>query len=103
MLLFFNLVMPKKKRQEKILAQLKRLQQLQVTPESSVVLNPETSTTTKFNIPADLKSLETKTNPSFTSASSKVLDYSYAYKDLRKTLIFVAVAVIFEIVLSRLI
>lgn len=95
--------MPKKTRQEKILAQLKRLQQ-----KENIVANPKAEQEPNNNPPeikltSNLKSLETKENSVFTPTNNKLIDYSYAYKDLRKTLIFVSLAIIFEIILSRVI
>lgn len=93
--------MPKKTRQEKILAQLKRLQQRQTQPTQ-----PDTTTQenpSKIEVSTGLKSLEPKNNVVSAGETSKELDYSYAYKDLRKTLFFVSIAIIFEIILSRVI
>ncbi len=94
--------MPKKTRQEKVVAQLKRLQQQQAvvsnSPESNLAEKQPTLT-----ISTDLKSLETKAPSEQITQKTVVADYSYVYKDLRKTLIFVSVAIIFEIILSRIV
>lgn len=94
--------MPKKTRQEKILAQLKRLQQIQSSPATK--LEPQAiSAPIKSVVSTELKSLETRNNAVSSGNTTKTLDYSYAFSDLRKTLIFVAVAIIFEIILSLII
>lgn len=95
--------MPKKTRQEKILAQLKRLQQIQ-NPTNGSSLESLGNTEPKNTIAStELKSLETKNNVVSNQTSTKTIDYTYAFSDLRKTLIFVSVAIIIEIILSRLI
>ena len=87
--------MPKKTRQEKILARLRRLEgsqtrvegvqptieQLPEGPKVSFVLKPKTSQPT-------------------TATSADVVDYSYVYKDLTKSLIFAAVAVTLQVLLA---
>ncbi len=95
--------MPKKTRQEKILAQLKRLQQQQNSIANPIVESNSTNSRPGINITSNLKSLETKENSTFSPTNTKVIDYTYAYKDLRKTLLFVSLAIIFEIILSRVI
>ncbi len=93
--------MPKKTRQEKVLAQLKRLQQQQnpsVTSSSATQPSVEKST-----VSLNLKSLETSQNTQPSQQKSATYEYAYVYKDLKKTLIFAVLAVIFEFALSRLI
>lgn len=91
--------MPKKTRQEKILAQLKRLQQLQ---SNQSVQNNKIEKETKTTIKVDLNPVETE-KPIVSRNEKKVdFDYSYVTKDLRKSLIFAAAAIIFEIALSIL-
>ncbi len=94
--------MPKKTRQEKILAQLKRLQQIQSSPTTKLE-SPVISDPIKAVVSTELKSLETKNNAVSEQNSTKSIDYSYAFSDLRKTLVFAAVAIIFEIILSRIV
>ena len=93
--------MPKKTRQEKILAQLKRLQQQQNIVSNPTIETKPADAQPEFKIASTLKSLETKENSVSSPINTKELDYSYAYKDLRKTLLFVSLAIIFEIILSR--
>lgn len=95
--------MPKKTRQEKILAQLKRLQQQQNSVANPTAEQNSNLVRPAITITSNLKSFETKENSDFAPINTKVMDYSYAYKDLRKTLIFVSLAIIFEIILSRVI
>jgi len=86
--------MPKRTRQEKMAAQLRRLQSLQQTqgaPSTTISLE---------NITKD-QSAETQvlTQPR-TPVRPDVMDYTYVFSDLRKTLIFATAAIIFELALS---
>lgn len=88
--------MPKKTRQEKILAKLRRLEKDQAPLETN---SPGLVGTTE--IPQVSFQLKTETN-SAASVPTRVasFDYSYVYKDLTKSLVFAAVAVILQIVLA---
>lgn len=83
--------MPKKTRQEKILAKLHRLQQEKETVSGNSLPTVETK------ISLNLKTV----NPTISVPTGAPNDYSYVYSDLRKTLIFAVVALIFEVALSR--
>lgn len=82
--------MPKKTRQEKILVQLRRLQQ-QTNREQKVSLDKVPS------ISSIIKPLQPE---KITSIKTEIVDYSYVFSDLRKTLSFAFGAIIFELVLS---
>ena len=86
--------MPKKTKQDKILAQLRRLQSNQ-----SVVSEPRSSSKTQVSL--NLESI-TKESIDAGKAPTKIssYDYSYVLLDLRKTLFFVVIAIIFEFLLS---
>lgn len=88
--------MPKKTKQDKILAQLRRLQ-----TNKSIALDPVEPA--KPTVSLDLKSTNavTKSSENTTTKVSNQ-DYSYVIKDLRKTSFFVVVAVVFEFILSIL-
>lgn len=89
--------MPKKTKQDKILAQLHRLQSNQTISESN--LNPP-----KTTVALDLEKINVVAKQTPTAAiKASSQDYSYVTKDLRKTLFFVVVAVIFEFFLSLLV
>ena len=92
--------MPKKTRQEKLLAQLKRLQQQQQNPDA-VTTSTNSQSSNQPVISLNLKSLETSPNTQNLPQRSAIYDYAYVYTDLRKTLIFAVLAVIFEFALSR--
>lgn len=89
--------MPKKTRQEKILAKLKRLEKTSEPPIESH------SSTPLISVSTNLKSLETTGIVSETPTVKVSSDYSYVYKDLTKTIIFAVVAIVFQIILSRFI
>lgn len=89
--------MPKKTRQEKILAQLRRLQQqtkTQAFPEKDEKFKPVVDG-------SELKSLERPlsitTAPVF---KSEIENYNYVIRDLKKTLVFASAAVFFELFLN---
>ncbi len=89
--------MPKKTKQGKILAQLRRLQ-------STQVIGNETNSLTKKSISLNLETTVTDSKPT-ENVQTKIFsyDYSYVIKDLRKTLFFVVIAIVFQIVLSFII
>ena len=89
--------MPKKTKQDKILAQLHRLQSNQTISESNV--NPPKAT---VSLDLDNINVVAKQIPT-TAIKVSNQDYSYVTKDLRKTLFFVVVAIIFEFFLSLLV
>lgn len=94
--------MPKKTRQEKIVAQLKRLQKQQASqPEKPV--NEVTQSPTISVVSPTLESLRPNLSVELSPNKETLINYSYAVADLRKTLVFVVVAIIFEFILSRLI
>jgi hypothetical protein len=78
--------MPKKTRQAKMAATLRRLQSQQTETTSPPTEKPG---------PVNLQNIV-----SSEPIKSPAVDYSYVYHDLRKTTIFSVVAVIFEIALS---
>jgi hypothetical protein len=81
--------MPKKTRQEKIVAQLRRLQNLQEKAEEPQSLNkPQT---------VSLGSLE-QTLTATTKTTE--INYSHVLSDLKKTLLFAVAAIVCEIALS---
>jgi len=84
--------MPRKTKQDKILARLRRLQGSQTDP---VEAEPQ-----KQTISLDLDSLKNEKVAEIAPTKGSVQDYSYVIADLRKTLFFVVVAVLFEIALS---
>ena len=87
--------MPKKTRQEKILAKLRRLEK----DQSPIISNNQSSVETE--IPKVSFQLKAETNPAAAATvRSTVSDYSYVYKDLRKSLVFAAVAAIIQVVLA---
>jgi hypothetical protein len=101
MLAFNPKDMPKKTRQEKILAQLKRLQQQQSNPlVENTIAQPSFESE---NVPAkiNIKSLESSNSNEQTAQKQTSYDYSHVSKDLRKSLIFAVVSIVFELVLSR--
>lgn len=87
--------MPKKTRQEKILARLRRLEQektaitAQTEQNSAKTVAPKIS----YQFEGGLKTQETVT-------AKVTADYSYVYKDLTKSLLFAAVAIIFQFLLA---
>lgn len=87
--------MPKKTREEKILARLRRLEQEQDTTSSQ---SGETGTKPK----PQLISFQQSTRPQldFSKPNRTVTDYSYVYSDLTKSLLFAAVAIFFQIILA---
>ncbi len=88
--------MPKKTRQEKILARLRRLERVQ-EPKTANEQNLAGTT----EIPKVSFQLKTETNPAAASTiKATSFDYSYVYKDLTRSLIFAAVAVIIQVVLA---
>ena len=90
--------MPKKTRQAKILAQLRRLQD-QTKPVQNDTSDEKVSAVKVSS--SILKSLETPQNTSpKVFSKTETEDYRYVTKDLRKTLIFASGAIIFELVLS---
>ncbi len=89
--------MPKKTKQDKILAQLHRLQSNQTMSDNNV---NQTKTTVSLDL--DNINVVAKQTPSIAVKVSNQ-DYSYVTKDLRKTLFFVVVAIIFEFFLSLLV
>ena len=91
-------IMPKKTRQEKILARLHRLEKEQ---NNSVEINFNNSE--KSQSPRVSYEPKEETNPTKERQSSENINYAYVYSDLKKTLFFAAVAVIFQVVLGILI
>jgi hypothetical protein len=90
--------MPKKTRQDKILAKLRRLESTQPT-EKTDALQPQS----KISVNLD-STFSNNENKSLTNQSTKAqFDYSYVVVDLKKTVFFVVVAVIFEVSLSLVI
>lgn len=91
--------MPKKTRQEKIIAELRR--KLQTTgPQTgttSTVLQQNKSTITT-SLPSFTKN-QIKLSPTIISRSSNVQDYSYVSKDLRRIVILTFMAVAWEFLL----
>ena len=77
--------MPKKTRQQKIISQLRRLQDTQVQ---------------KPDQPSPVVKLKDLATPQVAAIKKEPLSYRYVFTDLRKTVIFVAGAIIFEVVLS---
>lgn len=86
--------MPKKTRQEKIIAKLRRLESSQNIPDEAAQQNQENKTPT---ISLDLKSENTQ---DIQTNSTSIWDYSYVYKELTKSLIFAALAIGFQIILA---
>lgn len=84
--------MPKKTKQEKILARLRRLEQVQ---SSDTSVSPSTEIPKiSFKVPSD-------SQPSVSAMPSvSIQDYSYVYKDLRKSLLFAALATLLQVVLA---
>ena len=88
--------MPKKTRQEKILARLRRLEKDQEPTTAS-----EQNLVGTTEIPKVSFQLKTETNPAAASTiKATSFDYSYVYKDITKSLFFAAVAVILQIILA---
>lgn len=88
--------MPRKTRQEKILSQLRRLQREQTASQPKVEDSKPVVTT------INLGSLDLpKAAPS--PIKSEPQNYSYVFSDLRKTLIFAAAAITFQVILSFII
>jgi len=81
--------MPKKTRQAKVIAQLKRLQTMQGNP-TNTEQTVKTGTINLKDIPV--------TNP--IQPKPQTIDYRYVLSDLKKTAIFAVVAIVFEVVLS---
>ncbi len=90
--------MPRKTRSKKILAKLHRLEQSQTPVEEAAVQDEVTASPAAPVVSYQFKPSETVTKTATTIASH--LDYSYVYKDLRKTLFFATAAVIFEVLLK---
>ncbi len=90
--------MPKKTRQEKILARLRRLEnsQEQASVSTTANNNPTISEPQKVSFEFQSETKKQVTNPT----ASVSLDYSYVYKDLTKSLAFAAVAIIFQVILA---
>jgi hypothetical protein len=82
--------MPKKTREDKILARLRRLEKDTSSTRDGVSSNNQ----------AEPKITYESVATGQTSIQSKPLgvDYSYVYKDLTKSLLFAAAAVIFQII-----
>jgi hypothetical protein len=89
--------MPKKTRQEKILSQLRRLRE-QTENTHLASLSP-TEQPVREKPSYEITSLG-KVKNAASASKIEVEDYSYVYKDLRKTVVFVTLAVIFEVILS---
>ena len=90
--------MPKKTREEKILARLHRLER-----ENSQQLPPETNATqVEITKPSgiSLKQISPAKAQAPLHHNIETVDYSYVAGDLKKTLILTAIALLFEIVLS---
>lgn len=87
--------MPKKTREEKILARLRRLEKDQNQPK--VVNGEDQPSSIAPKISFDFKSPANVPTTSPTTPTSA--DYSCVYKDLTKTIVFAACAVIFEVAL----
>ena len=87
--------MPKKTKQGKILAQLHRLQSNQNTASET------SSSSTKTQVSLNLESI-TKESQIVEGVPTKsaIYDYSYVMLDLKKTLFFAVIAIIFEFFLS---
>ncbi|HSX58138.1 MAG TPA: hypothetical protein VLE47_02585 [Candidatus Saccharimonadales bacterium] len=88
--------MPRKTRSEKILAKLRRLEREQTPSQPGEEVAP-INQTTPSKIAYEFKAEEKQQQPA--PIRTMAIDYSYVYKDLRKTAFFAAVAVLFEIVL----
>lgn len=84
--------MPRKTRQEKILAQLRRLQKDQSQTNPDKKPEPESSTVSL--------NLEPLTAPTISQPKPTQEDYGYVISDLKKTTFFAAAAITFQIALS---
>jgi len=86
--------MPKKTKQAKILAQLRRLQ------EAQNVNREKTQSKIALDLTKEKTTIEKEESQAIKSSPR---DYSYVISDLKKTLLFVVLAVIFQISLSLII
>jgi len=89
--------MPKKTREEKILARLHRLEKTQT--EGSTPTPDGTVSKSTFNL-ADAARKETVSSPAAPTTGRQNLDYSYVKGDLRKIALFTIAALLTEFVLS---
>ena len=88
--------MPKKTRQEKILARLRRLEK-----DQNPVGVSDQNLVGAAQTPKVSFQLKTETNPAAAAPiKATSFDYSYVYKDLTKSLVFAAVAIIFQVILA---
>lgn len=74
--------------------------------QQNPVVNPTSNEEQKAAAPAvtiSLKPLETAQITQTTAQKPSTYEYNYVYKDLKKTLFFAALSVIFEFALSRLV
>ncbi|MDP2671744.1 MAG: hypothetical protein Q8P13_04800 [bacterium] len=92
--------MPKKTREEKILARLRRLEQAKQSPEG-VAPMPNSTTAEATSSAYNIKNLhKTEKIPEPAKVRTEVVDYSYVKTDLRKTAVLTAAALVIEIGLS---
>jgi hypothetical protein len=88
--------MPKKTREEKILARLRRLEKTQAESEATPA---PTAGKSNFSL-NDVEKNKPSTSTTTHSSNRAALDYSYVKKDLRKIAVLTVAALLVEFVLS---